>query len=207
MNEEHDLKKMYPLHMRIGLLITLVIFLLGFMFIPETEVSEYKPQVTKSIEVQKLPPQLKNIAKPPPPPKPKMPVAAESDEEAEAETIEKTDFTGYEENKEADVELNVPDFVPYDTPPKPINLSQLQARTPYPEAAKKLGIEGTVYLELVIDKEGDVREVTVTRSLYPILDKIAVKMARQLKFTPAMQRDMPVAVRISFPYNFQLEED
>lgn len=200
-----DVEKLYPFHMRIALLLTLVIFILGFMFIPEREAREYKPTIQKRIQVQKLPPQLKNIVKPPPPPKPKMPVAAESDEEAEAETIEKTDFGGYEK-KEAEVEFNIPPFVPYDTAPKALNLAEVKSRTPYPESAKRLGIEGTVYLELWVDTKGVVRKVVLIRPLYPALDKIAVEMSKQLKFTPAMQRDEPVAVRLSFPYTFSLED-
>ncbi|MCK4421789.1 energy transducer TonB [candidate division WOR-3 bacterium] len=204
MYEGFDLKKLYPLHMRIALLVTLVVFILAFMFIPEGEMQEYKPKVITRIEVHKLPPQLQNIVKPPPPPKPKMPVAAESDEEAEAETIEKTDFEGYE--KEADIELNVPDFVPYDTPPMPINLDEIRRRTPYPESAKRLGIEGTVWLKLLLDTEGKVRKVVLVKSLYPALDKVAMTMVKQVKFTPAMQRDLPVAVWLSFPYKFSLED-
>lgn len=204
MYEGFDLKKLYPLHMRIALLITLVVFILAFMFIPEGKMQEYKPKVITRIEVQKLPPQLRNIVKPPPPPKPKMPVAAESDEEAEAETIEKTDFGGYE--KEAEVEFDIPAFVPYDTGPKAINLDEIRRRTPYPESAKRLGIEGTVYLELWVDTKGVVRKVVLVRSLYPALDKVAIQMAKQLQFTPAMQRDLPVAVRITFPYKFSLED-
>jgi protein TonB len=205
MDYEIDLKKLYPFHMRIALLITLVVFILGFMFIPEPKASEYKPKVQKIIEIQKLPPQLQNIAKPPPPPKPKMPVAAESDEEVEAETIETTDFTGFE-TKEAEVEFNPPPFVAYEVAPQPLNLEEVKKMTTYPESAKRLGIEGTVFLKLGVDKSGKVRKVILVRSLYPALDKIAMDMAWLIEFSPAMQRDQPVDVWISFPYTFTLED-
>lgn len=198
-----DLRKQYPLHLRIGFLVTLVIMILGFMFFPETEIEPYQPKVTKTIKVDKLPPQLQNIVKPPPPPKPKMPVAAESDEEVEAETIEKTDFTG-NEKKEAEPEFKPPKFVPYEVPPKPLNEEVMQGI--YPEVARKLGIEGTLYLELWIDTNGKVRNVIVKKPLYPAIDKIAKERAYQLKFEPAMQRDKPVAVRLSYPVSFQLED-
>lgn len=200
-----DLKKLYPFHMRIALLLTLVIFILGFMFIPEQETREYKPRIQRVIEVQKLPPQLRNIIKPPPPPKPKMPVAAESDEEVEQETIKETGFTGYEK-KEAEVEFNAPPFVPYEIAPKALNLNEVKKRTAYPESAKRLGIQGTVYLKLGVDKKGKVRKVILVRSLYPALDKIALNMAWEILFSPAMQRDQPVDVWISFPYTFSLED-
>lgn len=200
--KEKDLKKQYPLQIRIGFLVTLVLLILGFIFIPETKNEPYLPEFSKPIKVDKLPPQLQNIVKPPPPQKPKLPVAAESDEEVEAETIEKTDFSGLEK-KEADVEFKPPKFVAYEVAPKPLNQSIMY--NIYPEVAKKLGIEGTLYLELWIDETGKVRNVIVTKPLYPAIDKVAKEKAYQLKFKPAMQNDKPVAVRLSYPVVFKLE--
>jgi len=197
-----DLKKQYPLHIRIGFLITLVLLILGFKFIPETKREPYLPKFSKPIQVDKLPPQLQNIVKPPPPPKPKMPVAAKSDEEVEAETIEKTDFTGLE--KKADVDFAPPRFVAYEVAPKPLNESIMRQGT-YPEVARRLGIEGKLYLELWIDTKGKVRNVIITKPLYPAIDKVAKERAYQLKFSPAMQNDKPVAVRLAYPVIFKLE--
>ena len=198
-----DLKKQYPLHMRIGFLVTLILLILGFMFFPETKREPYSPKFSKPIQVDKLPPQLQNIVQPPPPPKPKLPVAAESDEEVEAETIDKTDFSGLEK-KEADVEFEPPKFVAYEVPPKPLNESIMRQGT-YPEVARRLGIEGKLFLELWIDEKGKVRNVIITRPLYPAIDKIAKEKAYQLRFSPALQNDKPVAVRYSYPVIFQLE--
>lgn len=198
-----DLKKQYPLNIRIGFLITLVLLILGFKFVPETKREPYLPKFSKPIQVDKLPPQLQNIIKPPPPPKPKMPVAAKSDEDVEAETIEKTDFTGLEK-KEADVDFAPPRFVAYEVAPKPLNESIMRQGT-YPEVARRLGIEGKLYLELWIDTKGTVRNVIITKPLYPAIDKIAKERAYQLKFSPAMQNDKPVAVRLAYPVIFKLE--
>jgi protein TonB len=197
-----DLKKLYPLHIRIGFLVTLALLILGFIFIPEMKREPTLPKFSKPIKVDKLPPQLQNIVKPPPPPKPKLPVAAESDEEVEAETIEKTDFTGLE--KEADVEFRPPKFVAYEIAPQPLNERIMQGI--YPEVARRLGIEGKLYLELWIDTKGKVRNVIITKPLYPAIDKIAKERAYQLKFNPAMQNDKPVAVRLAYPVIFKLED-
>jgi peptide/nickel transport system substrate-binding protein len=94
-----------------------------------------------------------------------------------------------------------PKFVAYEVPPKPLNLDRVVF--PYPEVAKKLGLSGTVYLELWISKEGNVTNVVLIRSVHPILDKVAVENARQLRFSPAIQGNKPVAVRYSFPVRFQ----
>ncbi len=198
-----DLKKQYPLNIRVGFLIALVLLILGFVFMPEIESQPYQPKVTRAIRVDKLPPQLENIVKPPPPPKPKMPVAAKSDEEVEARTIEKTDFDGLEKKK-ADVEFAPPKFVAYEVAPKPLNEKIMQGI--YPEMAIRSRIEGKLFLELWIDTNGKVRNVIITKPLFPAIDKVAKEKAYQLKFTPAMQRDKPVAVRLAYPVIFKLED-
>jgi len=198
-----DLKKQYPLNIRVGFLIALVLLILGFVFMPEIKSQPYKPKVTRAIRVDKLPPQLQNIVKPPPPPKPKMPVAAKSDEEVEAQTIDKTDFDGLEKKK-ADVEFAPPKFVAYEVAPKPLNEKIMQGI--YPEMAIRSRIEGKLFLELWIDTNGKVRNVIITKPLFPAIDKVAKEKAYQLKFTPAMQRDKPVAVRLAYPVIFKLED-
>jgi peptide/nickel transport system substrate-binding protein len=95
----------------------------------------------------------------------------------------------------------LPKFVPHEVPPKPLNLDEVKFT--YPEVAKTLGLSGTVYLQLWIDKKGNVTNVSLVKSVHPILDKVAVRNARKLKFSPARQGDQPVAVPLSFPVRFQ----
>ncbi len=95
----------------------------------------------------------------------------------------------------------LPKFVPHEVPPKPLNLDKVPFA--YPEIARTLGLSGTVYLQLWIDKQGNVTNVTVVKSVHPILDKVAVENAKKLKFSPALQGNQPVAVPLSFPVRFQ----
>jgi TonB family protein len=95
----------------------------------------------------------------------------------------------------------LPKFVPHEVPPKPLNLDKVPFA--YPEVAKTLGLSGTVYLQLWIDKQGNVTNVILVKSVHPILDKVAVENARKLKFSPALQGNQPVAVPLSFPVRFQ----
>jgi TonB family protein len=199
--QRSNLKRMFMLHVRIGFLVTIVVFILGFIFMPEFETKYYEPKVRTIIKIDKVPDQLENIVEPIVPEKPKIPVAAETDEEAEAETIDRTTFID-DYGKISDIDFEPPPFVPYDVEPKLLNSDKVKFE--YPESVRILGIEGTVYLELWIDKEGNVRNVKLAKSLYSTLDKIAVQNAKNLKFSPAMQRDKPVAVRLSFPVTFKL---
>ena len=41
----------------------------------------------------------------------------------------------------------------------------------YPEDAQKEGIEGRVYISFVVEKDGSITNVTVARSVHPLLDK------------------------------------
>ncbi|MEO0293514.1 MAG: TonB family protein [candidate division WOR-3 bacterium] len=107
---------------------------------------------------------------------------------------EKPADTALEEEEEA------PKFIPYEVPPKPLNLDKVSF--PYPEAARRLGITGTVYLNLWITEEGNVTKVVLAKSAHPILDKVAIENAKNLKFSPAMQGNRPVAIWYSFPVRF-----
>jgi peptide/nickel transport system substrate-binding protein len=98
-------------------------------------------------------------------------------------------------------EAELPKFVPHEVPPKPLNLDKVPFT--YPEVAKTLGLSGTVYLQLWIDEKGNVTNVTLVRSVHPILDKVAVENAKKLKFSPAKQGNKAVAVPLSFPVRFQ----
>jgi len=115
-----------------------------------------------------------------------------------------TEGTGGAEEETSSEEAETPElpaFVAHEVPPKPLNLDKVAFT--YPEVAKTLGLSGTVYLQLWIDERGNVTNVTLIRSVHPILDKVAVESARKLKFSPARQGNKPVAVPLSFPVRFK----
>jgi peptide/nickel transport system substrate-binding protein len=142
-------------------------------------IAEESPRAEEMLHVSPTPP-------PVPPPTPTTPEKKE--EPAERPSAE-------EEPEER------PAFVAHEVPPKPLNLDKVSFK--YPEVAKTLGLSGTVYLQLWIDKKGNVTNVTLIKSVHPILDKVAVENARKLKFSPALQGNQPVAVPLSFPVRFQ----
>ncbi len=193
----YNFKKIFRLHIRVGLLVTLVAFILGFVFIPEFGTKPYQPRVQNVIRIDEILSPV-NVVRIPPPPKLRLPVEAKNDNEVEEETIPVTIFTG--EEKVPVVGFEPPPFVAYETPPMPLNLDKV--RFDYPGVFQ---IEGTVFLELWIDEEGNVRNVILSKSLHPVFDKVAIDGAKKLKFSPAIQRDKPVAVRYSFPVRFKLE--
>jgi len=200
---ERDLKRYAPILLKVGVVIALVGFIVAAIYSPPPKKKEIRIKAPEIVRTEMLPPQLQQLATPPPPPKPKIPVAAETEEEVEQETIEETEFTGYEKAPPEVTVEEVPQFVPYDEEPKLLYLPEPE----YPELAKKAQIEGVVELLLKIDEKGNVVGVRVAKSVHPLLDQAAIKAAWKAKFKPAKQRDKPVPVMISIKIQFRLTED
>lgn len=76
----------------------------------------------------------------------------------------------------------------------------------YPEAARRMGVEGATFLKVRIREDGLVGEVLVTRSAgHALLDQAAVEAVRRWRFEPARRGAEPVAVWVSLPIRFRLE--
>lgn len=81
----------------------------------------------------------------------------------------------------------------------------VQKRVVYPQQAQDNGIQGRVYLTFVIERDGSVSNVQVTRGVDPLLNNEAVKgIQSSPKWTPGLQRGRPVRVRYSIFLNFTL---
>jgi protein TonB len=76
-------------------------------------------------------------------------------------------------------------------------------RTKYPEEAITNKIRGTVFLTFIVEKDGTVSNVTVTKGVNPLLDEEAVKaISESPKWSPGLQRGQPVRVRFLIPLSF-----
>jgi len=78
----------------------------------------------------------------------------------------------------------------------------------YPPIALRSGIEGTVYLELFIDRNGNIRDVTILRE-NPAgrgFGEAAVNALKGLKATPAEANGTPVAARLRYNYTFKIKQ-
>jgi periplasmic protein TonB len=77
---------------------------------------------------------------------------------------------------------------------------------PYPPDAKRLGIQGGVVFDLLIDADGNVRQATLVQGPGHGLDEAARDAVGKLRFKPATIEERPVAVRIRYVYRFVLEK-
>lgn len=97
-------------------------------------------------------------------------------------------------------EMDPPDFVPVEKQPVPVK----QVQPEYPEIARRAGVEGTVWVKILVDKEGKAKKAVVMKSDAEIFNEPAVNAAKQWVFTPAMMNNGPVAVWAAVPFRFKL---
>ena len=73
----------------------------------------------------------------------------------------------------------------------------------YPPVAQAAGVQGIVILEAIIDRDGNVREAKVLRSV-PLLDQAALDAVHQWRFLPTLLNGVPVEVIMTVTVNFTL---
>lgn len=83
-------------------------------------------------------------------------------------------------------------------------LETIQRQIRYPEMARRAGIEGRVYVQFVINEQGEVERPQVIRGIGGGADEEALRVVREAKFKPGMQRGRPVRVQYSLPIFFRL---
>jgi protein TonB len=83
---------------------------------------------------------------------------------------------------------------------------EIRSRLIYPPIALRAGIEGLVYLELYIDRDGLVRRIRVLKETPPNrgFGEAAVKAFEGLRGKPAMANGEAVSVRYRYPVRFQI---
>jgi periplasmic protein TonB len=207
-----DLRKYYTVFLQIGLLATLVMFIVAVnVDWRGAETDEYVLDEQEVVEMEEII-QTEHIETPPPPPRPPVPQEVPNDE-----IIEDSDF-----NIDAEMRLDGP----LDLPPPPQEeeeeeedfftvveqmpeliggLAELQSNIQYPEQARRAGIEGRVYVQFIVNEEGEVENPQVIRGIGGGCDEEALRAVRQAQFRPGMQRGRPVRVQYSLPIVFRLQ--
>jgi len=75
----------------------------------------------------------------------------------------------------------------------------------YPATARRMGIEGKVFVQFIIDKEGNISDVKVVKGIHEDCDKEAIRVLEKApKWKPGKQRGVPVKVKMSLPISFKL---
>jgi TonB family protein len=100
--------------------------------------------------------------------------------------------------------LPTPDqFVAYEEAPEKIE----EAKLDYPEMARRASIEGVVWIQALVDKEGKVRDVIVVKDsgANAGFEDAAVQQAYKTTWKPAISNGQPVAVWVTYKVVFKLK--
>ena len=163
---------------------------------------------------------------PPPPPAPEVIEIVEDEEDIEETVIESTETDQEEIVEIVDVvddfeDVDVPFAVIEDVPLFPgcekvaksdrrkcfqeqIN-KHIRKNFRYPEIAQEMGVQGRVYVNFIISKDGSISNIRM-RGPDKNLEKEAKRIISMLpKMTPGKQRGRPVRVPFSIPISFRLQ--
>lgn len=100
--------------------------------------------------------------------------------------------------------LPTPDqFIPYEQPPVQVTTVQPE----YPPLAQRAGVEGAVWINVLVDKEGKVRDVKIVKDsgANAGFEEAAVKAAYQCVWKPAIANGQPIALWITYKVEFKLK--
>jgi protein TonB len=98
---------------------------------------------------------------------------------------------------------SAPRFVPIyqvDSPPAVLS----ETKIPYPESARREGIEGTVLLSIVVDVDGNVSNAKVLAGPGHGLNEAARDAIGKFRFKPAIKSGQPVSTEMKYKYTFFL---
>lgn len=213
-----NLRNYYTIFLEIGLigalLISTVLTKIHFAA-SETELPTMQEQ--EVVEMEEIV-QTKQIERVPPPPRPPVPVAVPNDEIIEDVNININSELDFDTQldlppappKQADEENDGEDeedfFVVVEQMPEIIGgISSLQQKIKYPENAIRANIEGRVYVQFIVNEKGEVENPRVIRGIGGGCDEEALRVVKQAKFRPGLQRGRPVRVQFNLPVIFRLQ--
>lgn len=227
-----DYKRTYPLFLQVGLLLALGVLTAAFTIpLPEPDRALFAVDAPAAIEIETVPPTAEVMPPPPPPPAPPPPPQEVPDDVPVQDVLDAVTLDLLESVPPPigpPITAVVPPTPPIvtppvpPTPPEPIvdadvvfvvveqepvlidGLEGLQRRVVYPEFARQAGVQGTVYVQFVVDQTGTVTEPVVLRSPNALLSEAALAAVRTARFEPGQQRGRPVKVRYQLPVRFTL---
>ncbi len=217
-----DLEKKKSLFLEIGYVIALASVLFAFEWTKEDiSFSSLGELQDLAGEEEIIPITRQELQKPPDPPKPQKVILelniVEDDveledefeiEDFEASQDEEIEVIAMEEEEEGEAEVF---FIVEDMPTfKGGSLENfrnyIQESIAYPAIAMENGISGTVYVNFVVNKQGEITSIQIVRGVDPSLDNEVLRALNAApKWSPGKQRGKPVAVSMAIPVKFILQ--
>lgn len=231
-NPKSNLENFSKIFMQIGLVLALFITYVAIEQKTYEKTYGDLAALTMNAEMEEEIPITERIEpvkpKTPPPPAPEKIEIVEDEKEVEETVIESTETDQEEIVEIEDIEVeddfedvDVPFAVIEDVPIYPgcerVSKSErrncfqdkinkhIRKNFRYPEIAQEMGIQGRVYVNFIIGKDGAITNVRM-RGPDKNLEKEAARIISRLpKMTPGKQRGRPVRVPFSIPITFRLQ--
>lgn len=214
-----DIEKLAGLFFNIGLAVSLLLTITAFewRFYDDGALVDLGQVDDNFEDLMEIPP---TEQPPPPPPAIQQPEIVEVPDEEEIEEeievnldVEITESTAiedviFEEAPEEEVAEEV--FTIVEEQPDPLGgmaafYQYVNKNIDYPNQAKRMNVEGKVFVQFVIDKDGSITEVKAIKGIGAGCDEAAVKVISGApKWKPGKQRGRPVKVRMILPITFKL---
>jgi len=76
----------------------------------------------------------------------------------------------------------------------------------YPSKAREIGVQGKVFVQFIVGKDGEIRDIKIIRGVNKWLDEEAIRVVKEMpKWKPGKQSGRPVSVLFNLPINFKLK--
>ena len=219
-NPEVDLENKKGIFFQVGLIVALLVVFVAFEYKSYDKTTiDLASRVVEDI-AEEIIPITEQKVKPPPPPPPKQvikinivedDVEVEDDLDIDVEADDETVMDEYvpieEEEEIGEEEIfqvveNQPEF--------PGGMSELyvflQKNVKYPPIAKESGIQGRVFVNFVVERNGSISNVKVLRGIGGGCDEEAIRVVKSMpKWKPGKQRGKAVRVSFNLPIKFTLQ--
>lgn len=229
-NPKADLTRNSGYYFVIGLFAVLLLTWIALEWKSYEGGNEYDISMNVDDELDEEVPMTEQLKTPPPPPPPAAPEIieiVEDEEEVEETVIESTESNEEEEvmevedvvMEEVDEDLDIPFAVIENVPVFPGCENEADKRAcfntmiqkhvvknfRYPEIAQEMGVQGKVFVQFTIQKDGSIGNVRM-RGPDKNLEAEAARIISKLpRMTPGKQRGRAVRVPFSLPVTFKLQ--
>ena len=219
-HESADVDRKSTFFFSIGLVLTLGIVLTAFEWkdIEEQAALDIQRNTDKIEETLDIPP---TEQPPPPPPQIQQPQVVEvpDEEKIEDEIQVNLDVEMTDETKVEQIEIKVEEpkedvdeiftIVEESAAPKggmAAFYKYIGSKLKYPSQATRMGVEGKVFVEFVINRDGTLVDVRVVRGIGAGCDEEAIRVVQSSPaWTPGKQRGKPVRQKYTLPIQFKLQ--
>lgn len=219
-SKKANLENKRSLFIQIGLVVALAVVFLAFEW-KSYEKVEFDLQLEIPTIEEEIIPITRQETKPPPPPQPQNQelniveddVEVEEEVEINAEIDQETEVEEYipppvEEEEEEVVEVEI--FTVVEQMPEfpggaGAMMKYLGDNIQYPQMAREIGTQGTVFVTFVVEPNGAITGVRILRGIGSGCDEEAIRVVKSMpKWTPGKQRGRSVRVQFNLPVKFIL---